>query len=111
MSRAMSRSRSNSGSAATAAERRAMKLGPLRASAFCRPASAIARWAFSLNAGEVATCNVIVSSSVALVALPVPLLLLCRIIREPHAAVAGAIVGAHVDQRDRALVHLALRTL
>ena len=37
MSRAMSRSCSNSGSAATAAARRAMKLGPLRASAFCRP--------------------------------------------------------------------------
>ena len=57
MSRAMSRSCSNSGSAATAAARRAMKLGPLRASAFCSPASASARWAFSLKAGEVATCT------------------------------------------------------
>ena len=30
--------------------------GPLRASAFCRPALASASWAFSLKAGEVATC-------------------------------------------------------
>src|SRR5215510_6519687 len=56
MSRAMSRSCSNSGSAATAAVRRATKLGPERASAFCRPASWRARWAFSLKAVEVGEC-------------------------------------------------------
>src|SRR5258708_16927841 len=55
MSRAVSRSGSNSGRFATAAARRAMKLDPLRASARCRPASPSARWAFSLNADEVAT--------------------------------------------------------
>src|SRR4051794_26843071 len=56
MSRAVSRSRSNSGRAATAAARRAMKLGPLRARAFCRPALARAEWAFSLNAEDVEMC-------------------------------------------------------
>ena len=32
-----------------------------------------------------------------------------RIVREAHSAIAGAVVGAHVDQRHHALVHLALR--
>src|SRR5215212_7807552 len=56
MSRAVFRSSSNSGRFATAAARRAMKLGPLRARAFCRPALASASWAFCLKADEVAIC-------------------------------------------------------
>ena len=53
MSRATSRSRSNSGRFATAAVRRAMNCGLLNASAFCNPASARARRLFCLNSGEV----------------------------------------------------------
>src|SRR4051812_31958998 len=56
MSRATSRSCSNSGKFAAAAARRAMKDGPLRASAFCSPALSRARAAFCLKAEEVATC-------------------------------------------------------
>src|SRR3954463_15860425 len=56
MSRAVSRSCSNSGRLAAAAARRAMKLGPLRASAFCRPGLDSALLAFSLKAEEVAMC-------------------------------------------------------
>src|SRR3954452_25392006 len=56
MSRAVSRSCSNSGRLAAAAARRAMKLGPLRASAFCRPGLDSALLAFSLKVEEVAIC-------------------------------------------------------
>jgi hypothetical protein len=53
MSRPISRRRSNSGRAATAAWRRARKAPRLPDSAFCNEASASARAAFSLKAGEV----------------------------------------------------------
>src|SRR3954468_21819705 len=63
MSRPISRRRSNSGRLATAAVRRAMNCGLLKASAFCRPASARALWAFCLNWGEVARMRPLLADS------------------------------------------------
>jgi len=66
MSRAVSRSASNSGSAATARPRRAMNCGRELASAFCSDTSAMARVALRLNSGLVETCMRWATSSDAL---------------------------------------------
>src|SRR6266566_3895078 len=56
MSRAQSRSASNSGSLSATSRRRAMKFASTNFSAFCKSASASAAFALSLKRGEVAAC-------------------------------------------------------